>query len=68
MSAEDIRTLSFYITLADVLWGPESPQVRFLKDKAAHSPNGEAERVLTDETQMLHLLASLATYPSYPEH
>lgn len=48
-----------YLFLAKFTFGEDSPQVGFIEDTIARSPNGEDEEVIADERQMILLLASL---------
>lgn len=52
-------TLGSYLKLCNLFFGPESVQVRFIMDKIASSPNGAHEEVITEESQMMYLLATL---------
>lgn len=51
-------TLKDYRNLCIVVFGADSPQVRFIDDKIRDQ--GEDMEVLTDERQMLLLLSSLS--------
>ena len=59
LSTGQDSTLGNYKDLATAFFGEDSPQVKFLADKIAESPNGEAEEVIADEGQMLLLLMSM---------
>lgn len=52
-------TLGEYLALTKLAFG-EGAAVKFLEDKIAAAPNGDKEEVMADETQMLHLLTSIA--------
>ena len=52
-------TLGNYRDLASRVFGEDSPQVKFLDEKIAESPNGRAEEVIADEGQVLYLLVNL---------
>ena len=51
-------TLGNYRKMAVAFWGEASGAVKFLDAKITESPNGEAEEVLADETQMIQVLAA----------
>jgi len=53
-------TLATYRAIAVALCGEGSKAVEFLDGKIAASPNGANEMVFADETQMLHLIMSMA--------
>jgi hypothetical protein len=52
-------TLGNYRNLAVIVFGADSPQVKFLDDKIQESPNGRHEEVISAESQMVHLLMEL---------
>lgn len=52
-------TLASYLKLSLAFFGKESPQVRFIMDKIATSPNGANEEVVAEESQMMYLLFNL---------
>lgn len=52
-------TLGNYRDLSAATFGENSPQVKFLDDKVAESPNGRDEEVIAPESQMLYLLVNL---------
>jgi hypothetical protein len=58
-----IRTRRYgnYRKITVVLFGEDSKQVKFLDDKIKSSPHGSEEKVIADERQVLHMLASLQT-------
>lgn len=58
MERED-RTLGDWMDLAELLWGTNSDQYRFLSEKAAESTKGREEIVIADDSQMLYLLARM---------
>lgn len=49
-------TLGAYRKLATAFFGATSPAVAFLDQKIKDSPNGENEKVITLESQMVPLL------------
>ena len=59
MSTGQESTLGNYLKLCVTCFGPTSPQVKFIMDKIAESPNGANEEVVADESQMLYLLVNL---------
>ena len=59
LSTGQDSTLGSYLKLCLVAFGSESPQVKFIMDKIATSPNGANEEVVAEESQMLYLLANL---------
>ena len=59
LSTGQDSTLGSYLKLCLVAFGKDSPQVRFIMDKVAESPNGIHEEVVAEESQMLYLLANL---------
>lgn len=52
-------TLGSYLKLCLAFFGEESPQVKFIMDKIATSPDGANEEVITEESQMMYLLFNL---------
>ena len=60
LSTGDDSTLKNYRKLASMVFGADSPQVKFLDGEISESPNGENEEVISDEGQVLHLLGSLS--------
>ena len=52
-------TLGNYRDLSKLMFGENSPQVRFLDSKIASNPNGRDEEVVAEETQMMYLLFEL---------
>ena len=59
LSTGQDSTLGSYLRLCLAVFGSESPQVRFIMDKIATSPNGANEEVIAEENQMLYLLVNL---------
>jgi len=59
LSTGQDSTLGNYLTLTRAVFGRESKAVRFLEQKIAESPNGEDEEVISDEAQMINLLAQI---------
>ena len=49
-------TLGSYLKLAATLFFHDSPAVAFIQKKIDESPNGAAEEVIADESQMLNVL------------
>jgi len=60
ISTGDDATLGNYRKLSVVFFGAESKAVKFLDEKIAASPDGENEEVLADESQMVHVLGTMA--------
>ncbi|MBK8467644.1 MAG: hypothetical protein IPL32_17660 [Chloracidobacterium sp.] len=60
LSTGDDSTLKNYRKLASMVFGADSPQVKYLDEEIAKSPNGENEEVIADEGQVLYLLGSLS--------
>lgn len=60
MSTGQDSTLGNWIAISASVFGEESPQVQFLKEKAEKSPNGLQEEVWADEGQLLGVLLSLS--------
>lgn len=52
-------TLGFHRAMAGVVFGEDSPAVKFLDKKIAECPNGENEKVLVSEGQIVMFLMSL---------
>ena len=59
LSTGQDSTLASYLKLCLVIFGKDSPQVRFIADKIAASPNGANEEVIAAESQMMYLLVNL---------
>ena len=59
LSTGDESTLGNYRRLCVAAFGEASAPVKFLDDKIAETPAGEAAPVLVDEAQMLQLFAQL---------
>ena len=59
LSTGQDSTLGSYLKLCLAVFGKDSPQVRFIMDKVAESPNGIHEEVVAEESQMLYLLVNL---------
>lgn len=53
------RTLGFHRKMAAIVFGEDSPAVKFLDDKIKQAPKGENEEVLVEESQMVALLTSI---------
>jgi hypothetical protein len=51
--------LATYLKLCILIFGKDSPQVKFIMDKIASSPNGAHEEVIAEESQMMYLLVNL---------
>lgn len=54
-----MATLGYIREMAAVVFGPDSPAVKFLDKKIAESPNGEKEEVLVSEEQLIMMLWQL---------
>ncbi len=52
-------TLGSYLKLCSIFFGDDSPQVKFINDKIATSPNGVDEEVIAEESQMMFLLFNI---------
>jgi hypothetical protein len=61
LSTDEPSTLETYRKIAMILGGEDSEAVRFFDKKIAESPNGPAEEVLADESQMVVLIVSMIT-------
>ena len=48
LSTGQDSTLASYLKLCLVIFGPSSPQVKFIMDKIAESPNGAHEEVIAE--------------------
>jgi hypothetical protein len=59
MSTGADATLGNYKKMAVIVFGEQSPAVRFLNDKIKESPNGENEEVIADESQVIYLLGNM---------
>ena len=59
LSTGQDSTLASYLKLCLVIFGPSSPQVKFIMDKISESPNGAHEEVIAEESQMMYLLVNL---------
>ena len=59
LSTGQDATLGNYRALASVVFGNDSGATKFLDNKIAESPNGRDEEVLSDERQMIYLLAQV---------
>lgn len=59
LSTGQDSTLGSYLKLCLAFFGKESPQVKFIMDKIATSPNGANEEVVAEESQMMYLLINL---------
>lgn len=59
LSTGEDSTLGNYLKLAKLVFGENGNAVKFLEAKIAESPNGEAEEVISDETQMVYLLIGI---------
>lgn len=59
LSTGQDSTLASYLKLCLAVFGKDSPQVQFIMDKIATSPNGAHEEVIAEESQMLYLLVNL---------
>ncbi len=60
MSTGQDPTLGNYRKMAIALFGADSKAVKFLDEKIASSPNGDAEEVIAPESQVVHLLGNIA--------
>jgi hypothetical protein len=54
-----MATLWYHREMAAMVFGPDSPAVKFLDKKIAESPNGEKEEVLVSEEQLIMMLSEL---------
>jgi hypothetical protein len=54
-----MATLGYHREIAAMVFGPDSPAVKFLDKKIAESPNGEKEEVIVSEGQLIHMLWEL---------
>lgn len=54
-----MATLGYHREIAAVVFGPDSPAVKFLDKKIAESPNGEKEEVLVSKGQLTMMLWEL---------
>ena len=61
LSTGDDATLGSYRKLASSIFGEDSKAVKFLDDKISKSKNGEDEKVIADEAQMVYMLFMIAT-------
>lgn len=52
-------TLGYHRAMAGVVFGEDSPAVKFLDKKIAECPNGENEEVIMPEGQLVMLLMQL---------
>lgn len=59
LSTGQDSTLASYLKLCLMIFGSSSPQVKFIMDKIATSPNGANEEVVAEESQMMYLLFNL---------
>lgn len=59
LSTGDDSTLGSYLKLSRTFFGADSAATRYLEQKIAASPNGDAEEVLADEGQMVYLLGRM---------
>ena len=59
LSTGQDSTLGSYLKLCLAVFGKDSPQVKFIMDKIAESPDGAHEEVIVEESQMLYLLVNL---------
>lgn len=59
LSTGQDSTLENWIILSTVVFGEDSKQTAFLKEKADASPNGVKEEVVADEGQLLMVLMSM---------
>lgn len=59
LSTGEDSTLGNYLKLSKLVFGGSSNAVKFLESKIEESPNGEAEEVISDETQMVYLLMGI---------
>ena len=59
ISTGEPNTLKIWRRIAMALAGENSYVVKFFDEKIANSPNGENEKVLADETQMLILITQM---------
>jgi len=64
---EDKDTLGHYRKMSVVVFGEDSAAVAFLDKKIAESPDGEAERVIANENQMVHLLGTIHVSSGKPK-
>ncbi len=59
LSTGDPSTLGSYLKLCSLCFGEKSKSAAFFQGKIVASEKGEFEEVLTDESQMMHVIASL---------
>lgn len=59
LSTGQDSTLGSYLKLCLAVFGPDSPQTKFITDKIFESPNGANEEVIAEESQMMYLLVNL---------
>ncbi len=59
LSTGQDSTLGTYLKLCNLIFGTDSPQVKFIMNKIAESPNGADEEVIAEESQMMYLLVNL---------
>ncbi len=59
LSTGQDSTLGTYLKLCNLIFGTDSPQVKFIMNKIAESPNGADEEVIAEESQMMYLLFNL---------
>jgi hypothetical protein len=52
-------TIKSYRDLSSLVFGKDSPAVKYLDKLATESPNGLNEEIIVDERQMVHLLGSM---------
>lgn len=60
LSTGDDSTLGNWRKLSAAVFGVDSKATKFLDQKIAESPKGEAEEVIADERQLLMVLGKLA--------
>ena len=62
ISTGEPNTLGTYRKIALALSGSEdSKVVQFFDEKIANNPNGENEKVIADERQMIYLIVTMLT-------
>ena len=59
ISTGEPNVLGTWLKIATALAGPDSKAVKFFQAKIADSPHGENEKVIADETQLMHLIGQL---------
>ena len=59
LSTGQDSTLGSYLKLCLAIFGPDSPQTKFIMEKIRTNPNGANEEVIAEESQMMYLLVNL---------